>query len=158
MKIYNAAGYVDVVADVGGWFTDGSDPAAAGSLFVGVSPSRILDTRTGPVPAGSAPGKLCAGCTLALPVAGFGGVPAMTAPVKPSAVVLNVTITNPTTGSYLTVWPNGSSQPVASDLNCVSGLTVPNLVVVKLGPDGAVNLYNAAGSVDVIVDVVGWYG
>jgi hypothetical protein len=37
-------------------------------------------------------------------------------------------------------------------------LTVPNLVVVKLGSNGAVDLYNAFGSVDVVIDVVGWYG
>jgi hypothetical protein len=34
---------------------------------------------------------------------------------------------------------------------------VPNLVVVKLGPDGAVNLYNQNGTAHVIFDVVGWY-
>lgn len=82
----------------------------------------------------------------------------MNAGVPPTAVVLNVTVTNPTAGSYLTVWPDGTSRPLASDLNYVPQLTVPNLVVVELGPNGAVDLYNAAGSVDVIVDVVGWYG
>jgi hypothetical protein len=34
---------------------------------------------------------------------------------------------------------------------------VPNLVVVKLSPDGRVNIYNPVGSVDAIADVVGWY-
>jgi hypothetical protein len=34
---------------------------------------------------------------------------------------------------------------------------VPNLVVVKLGSDGAVDVFNAAGSADVVVDVSGWY-
>ena len=38
------------------------------------------------------------------------------------------------------------------------GLTVPNLVVVKLESNGMIDLYNAYGSVDVIIDVVGWYG
>jgi hypothetical protein len=33
---------------------------------------------------------------------------------------------------------------------------VPNLVVVKLGSDGAVQFCNAAGSVNVIVDASGW--
>ncbi len=54
-------------------------------------------------------------------------------------------------------WPDGVAQPLASDLNFTGGLTVPNLVVVKLGTNGVVALYNAFGSVDVIVDVVGWY-
>jgi hypothetical protein len=91
-------------------------------------------------------------------VAGNGGVPAMNATVAPTAVVLNVTVTNPTAPSYLTVWPDGAAQPLASDLNYVAGLTVPNLVVVKLGGNGSIDLFSAAGTTDVVVDVVGWYG
>jgi hypothetical protein len=34
---------------------------------------------------------------------------------------------------------------------------VPNLVVATLGSDGAIQVFNAAGSVDVVVDVSGWY-
>jgi hypothetical protein len=82
----------------------------------------------------------------------------MTATTPPSAVVLNVTVTNPTVGGYLTAWPDGASRPLASDLNYGPGVTVPNLVVVKLGSNGMIDLYNAYGSVDVIIDVVGWYG
>jgi hypothetical protein len=72
--------------------------------------------------------------------------------------VLNVTVTNPSAASYLTAWPAGAVQPLASDLNYVAGQTVPNLVVVKLGANGAIDLFNATGSTDVVVDVVGWYG
>jgi hypothetical protein len=82
----------------------------------------------------------------------------MNATVPPGAVVMNVTVTNPTAPSYLTVWPDGAARPVASDLNYVAGLTVPNLVVVKLGASGSIDLYNAFGTSDVIADVVGWYG
>ena len=72
---------------------------------------------------------------------------------------MNVTVTNTTAGSYLTVYPSdATSRPTASDLNWVSGLTVPNLVVVKLSAvDGSVTIYNAQGCVDVLADVVGWY-
>jgi Fibronectin type III domain/IPT/TIG domain len=146
VSIYNAAGSVNVVADVGGWFTDGTDPAATGAAFVGMTPSRLIDTRNGHGPIG-------AGGTLVLPVAGQNGVPATA-----SAVVLNVTVTNPTAPSFLAVWPDGAPMPLASDLNYVAGLTVPNLVVVEVGTGGAVDFYNAFGTTDVIVDVVGWYG
>ena len=37
-------------------------------------------------------------------------------------------------------------------------MTVPNLVVVQLGSNGKIDLYNHAGSSDVIVDVMGWFG
>ena len=149
LNFYDQAGHTDVVADVVGWFTDGS-VALGGSRFVGITPARILDTRVS--------SKLGAGATLVLPVAGQGGVPSMGAAVPPTAAVLNVTVTNPTTGSYLTIWPDGTARPTASDLNFVSGLTVPNLVVIKLGTSGGIDIFNAAGTTDVVVDVVGWYG
>jgi Fibronectin type III domain len=146
VSIYNALGSVNVVADVGGWFTDGTDPTATGAAFVGMTPTRLIDTRNGHGPIG-------AGGTLILPVAGQNGVPSTA-----TAVVLNVTVTGPTASSFMTVWPDGATRPLASDLNYVARKTVPNLVVVKEGSSGAVDFYNASGSTDLIVDVVGWYG
>jgi hypothetical protein len=154
VTIYNAYGNVDVVADVGGWFTDGV-MTTAGSRFVGVVPARILDTRTG---LGGVTAPIGPNSSIPVTVAGRGGVPPMSAITPPSAAVLNVTITNAGAGSYLTAWPDGAPMPLASDLNYGPGLTLPNLVVVKLGSTGMIDLYNAYGSVDVIVDVVGWYG
>ncbi len=49
------------------------------------------------------------------------------------------------------------SAATASDLNWVSGLTVPNLTVVGIGPGSQVNAYNFAGSVDLVIDVVGYF-
>jgi hypothetical protein len=151
VSIFNFQGSVDVVADVGGWFVDAaSNPSATGAAFNGLTPKRILDTRTAKGPVG-------AGGTITVQVASQGGVPPMTSPTPPAAVVLNVTVTNTTAASYLTVWPDGTARPTASDLNWVAGQTVPNLVVVKLGANGMVDVYNLAGSTDVVIDVVGWY-
>jgi hypothetical protein len=149
VSFYNA---VDVLADVGGWFTDGT--TTSGSTFIGVTPIRFLDTRDGTGTFYTAIGQ---GQTISLTVAGRGPVPTM-AGGPATAVVLNVTVTDATAASYLTAWPDGTSRPVTSDLNYVAGQTVPNLVVVKVGADGKVDLFNAAGSVHVIADVVGWYG
>jgi Fibronectin type III domain len=155
VSFFNGYGTTEVVADLGGWFTDGTDLSAVGSRFVGVTPSRIVDTRYGTggfsLPLGPAQ-------TMAVTVAGHGGVPTMGASIPPKAVVLDVVVTAGSADSYLTVWPSGVSQPLASDLNWGSGLTVPNLVVVKLGTDGKIDIYNGYGSAAVIVDVVGWYG
>ena len=85
-------------------------------------------------------------------VAGVGGVPGTV-----SAVILNVTAVAPSTASFLTLYPSNVSRPVASNLNFPAGVNIPNLVVVKLAPDGTVGLYNDQGSVHVIFDVVGWY-
>ncbi len=46
---------------------------------------------------------------------------------------------------------------MASNLNLTPGMTRPNLVMVKLGASGGVNLYNLAGSVHLVADVVGYY-
>ena len=90
---------------------------------------------------------------IALRVTGKGGVPSSGV----SAVVLNVTATEPTAVSFLSVSPGDSPRPVVSNLNWTAGQTVPNLVVVKVGADGSVHLYNYAGLVHLVVDVAGWY-
>jgi hypothetical protein len=113
---------------------------------------RITDTRTGSgFP--NAGKTLGPAKTLDVQVGDASGVPA----TGVTAAVLNVTATNTTKQSFLTVWPTATTQPTASDLNWVAGQTVPNLVVVKLGSDGAVQVFNASGSTDVVVDVSGWY-
>jgi hypothetical protein len=148
VSLYNAAGSVDLVADVNGWFTDGTTSNAAGDIFNGTTPSRIMDTRLGGAPAGPA-------STIHMNVIGQGGVPA-----GAHSVVLNVTVTGASGGnpsSYLTLWPTGSSRPLASDVNFNNGLTIANLVVVKIGSGGQVDIFNAAGTTQIVVDVVGWY-
>jgi hypothetical protein len=154
VAIFNGFGSTNVVVDVNGWFTDGTNPSATGGAFTGVTPTRILDTRVG---TGGFRAPVVAGQSLALQVAGFGGVPTMTDQVAPTAAVINVTVTNTTAWSNLTVYPSGSALPLASDLNWPAGATVPNLVVVKLGPDGKIVIDNGFGLTDVIVDVEGWY-
>ena len=139
----NATGATRVVAHVAGWFSDAT--ATSGARHTALTPARILDTRSST--------KVGPGATRELTVTGAGGVPADGV----SAVVMNVTVTEPSAPSYLTVYPAGEDRPTASNLNFVAGQTVPNLVVVKLGSGGKVNFYNAGGSTHVVADVVGWY-
>jgi len=106
---------------------------------------RLLDTR-------SAGGTLGAGGVDSVAVAGQGGIPA----TGVNAALLNVTATNTTAGSYFTVYP--STRPNASDLNWAAGQTVPNMTVATLGGTGKVNVFNAAGSADLVVDTSGYFG
>jgi hypothetical protein len=46
---------------------------------------------------------------------------------------------------------------LASNLNWVAGQTIPNLVTVKLGAGGGISIYNAAGTVHVVLDLAGFY-
>ena len=129
--------------------TSNGHKTAKGNFFP-LGPTRILDTRAG---TGVPKGKLGAKQSLSLQVAGAAWVP--TSGV--SAVVLNVTATNPTSASYLTVYPSGSAVPTASYLNFTTGWTGANSVTVPLGANGKIDIYNAGGSVDVIADVLGFY-
>lgn len=124
-----------------------------------ITPVRLADSRSVGAGASSvdgreiATGRLGGGSTRSVPVAGRGGVPASGA----GAVALNVTVVDPSAPGYLTVFPSGAGRPNASNINFVAGQTVPNMVIAKLGADGAINVTNALGSIDVIVDVVGWF-
>jgi len=156
VDIYNSVGSVQMVADVNGYYTNSSISSASGSDFNSEAPVRIADTRPGSgLPyAGQTIGP---GGTLTINVAGTAGVPAMTSASPPTAVVMNVTVTGTTAGSFLSVWPANFSRPLISDINWVPGQIQPNLVVVELSPSGTVSFYNAAGSTDIVVDVEGWY-
>ncbi|HEX3622442.1 MAG TPA: right-handed parallel beta-helix repeat-containing protein [Acidimicrobiales bacterium] len=149
VDLFNNAGTTNIVADVAGWF--GADSVALPGTYNPVLPARILDTRTG---VGAPAAKVGPGATLSLSVDGVGGVPAGAV----AAVVLNVTVADPSAVSFLTAWPDGDPRPLASNLNYVAGQTVPNLVVVKVGVGGKIDLFNDAGATDVVVDVAGWYG
>ena len=126
-------------------------PPGDGVPYHSLVPARILDTRFA---VGAPAAKIGPGVTLPVQITGQGGVPA----TGVSAVVVNVTVTEPTAGSFLTAWPAGQTRPVVSSLNYSPGQTVPNLVAVKVGEDGRVNLYNHSGSTHVVADVAGWFG
>jgi len=117
---------------------------------VPLNPARLLDTRTG---IGGKPVAADHRAMTELDVTGVGGVPATGA----TAVVMNVTVDSPTWSGFITAWPSGEDQPVVSNLNFVAGQTVPNLVTVKIGANGRVNLFNSQGNTSVIADVVGYY-
>ncbi|MFB7468249.1 hypothetical protein ACFCZ1_33030 [Streptomyces sp. NPDC056224] len=143
VDLRNNSGSVDLIADVTGYY------AATGSAFSAAGPVRLLDTRDG---TGARAGAVGPGGLVSLQVAGVSGVPAQGV----TAVVLNVTITNPTEASHLIVHPHGVARPNVSNLNYTAGQTVANLVVVPV-VDGRVTFFNNAGSVDVIADLNGYF-
>ena len=73
-----------------------------------------------------------------------------------SAVVLNVTVTDPLASGFVTVWPCGAPLPTASNVNFVAGQTVANAVVSQVGVGGAVCVSSNTG-VDLVVDVQGYF-
>jgi hypothetical protein len=71
-------------------------------------------------------------------------------------VALNVTATQSVGPGFVTVYPCGQQQPVASSLNYTAGQTVPNSVIAKVGSDGNVCLF-ASEATQLIADVDGYF-
>jgi hypothetical protein len=115
---------------------------------------RICDTR----PAGSlSPTNQCtnrtvtSGTPLTVNVWGQAGVPDTA-----TAVVVNLTAIAPTQPTFLAVFPG--TFPGSSDLNPAVGEVRANMAVATINPQtGQITIMNAAGSTDVVVDVLGWY-
>ncbi|TMF63270.1 MAG: hypothetical protein E6I17_15410, partial [Chloroflexi bacterium] len=149
VTFYNQFGSAHVVVDLEGYF---APPSGTAGQEVALTPTRITDTRSGSGQP-NAGSKLGAGGSIAVQVTGAGGVPANGV----SSAILNITVTNTTAPSFLTVWPSGSARPNASNLNWVAGQTVPNRVIAQIGAGGKVSVYNQFGAADVIVDVSGYF-
>jgi hypothetical protein len=179
LDILNYIGTTDVTVDVQGYYfgdvltgttngtsaTDGvggylnppnNDPSA--------NPIRVLDTRTNSGQQGAGE-TIGAGQTLNF----YPGTVPLTNQLDPvvpedaNAVVLNVTVVNPTAASFLSLWQSGSG-PIGtfSNLNFLPGNVVANRVIVPLSPENSggppeqVSIYNYAGSADVVVDLNGF--
>lgn len=145
IRFANEIGTVHLVVDIVGYF----DPTG-GSRFHAVTPNRVLDDRVG----NGLSGPWGQGQSRALPLA---GAFATKVPAGATGVVANVTATQGSTGSFVTVYPDGVAKPNASNLNFGPGETIPNLVTVKVALNGKIDLYNELGTVDLIADVVGYY-
>jgi len=149
ISAFNQTGSVHLVIDVVGWYDDGT---GTGELFNGITPTRVLDSRTpvggwsGPLPAGAANSRT-------LRISGGG----TSIPSTAGTAVLNVTVTGATAPSFLQVWPTGATRPDSSVLNFGAGQTIANLVTTGIGNGGSISFYNVAGATDVVVDVVGYF-
>ena len=126
------------------------------SVFVPITPCRVMDTRPAPDNVGPRATPINATETYAISVLGVNGNCAI--PADAVGLSLNVTADNPTMASYLTVFPSDASRPTASNLNWVADQEpVPNAVTTDVSTDGRISFYNNAGTVDVLVDIAGYY-
>src|SRR6266498_2773414 len=116
-----------------------------GDSFVPVAPVRVLDTRVG---TGGPAAPVTGGIQLDL---------SARVPTLATAVVLNLTGTEPTAATYVRVSPTNENVPEISNLNLVPGETRANLVTVALPEDRKIFLFNNAGSVHLIADLAGYY-
>lgn len=124
--------------------------------FVPITPCRLLDTRTASqVGARSTP--FGAGAFQSFRARGDRGN-CVGIPQNSQALSLNVTATSPSANTFLTIWPSDATMPLSSNLNPNAGKTIANAVTVALSDLlGQFDIYNSSGTVQVIVDVVGYY-
>ncbi len=107
---------VDLVVDITGWVPS---PSALAPLV----PARLLDTRPGEPTIDhqfEGQGTRPAGSILELPIIGRGGVSSGAV-----AAVVNITAVNATTAGFVTVYPCDAPRPLASSLNYMPGIGVP---------------------------------
>lgn len=142
IKLRMAEASADVIVDVLGSFGN------YGGKVTTITPERIVDARTG---LGTPARPWGQNETRTVAVAGRGGVPSTA-----TAVIANLTATNTTAWGFLSAWPAGMPQPPSSNLNFLAGQNVPNLVMLKLGRDGSIQIANGPGSADVLLDVMGY--
>jgi hypothetical protein len=129
----------DLVIDINGYF------AAAGpgglSLY-GVPPCRVIDTRKGN---GAFSGEL----TVDVVDTGCG-----TSSLA-QAYVFNATVVPQGALSYLTLWPDGTGQPLVSTLNAQDGSISSNMAIVP-NTNGLVDAY-ASGTTQLILDLSSYF-
>ena len=164
INVHNNAGTINVAIDIEGYV----DSTSTGR-FNPTSPTRICDTRA----AGrgissnrcnnSSPGPhpLGPNGVLSFIVSGFGS------PVPSSgvtAVVFNLTAIDPSVRTDLAAYPgNLVNHPTVSNVNLEAGQAVANRVIVPVpsgcsGSTCTVRLWNSVGTVNVAVDIDGWFG
>lgn len=146
LRLRNSSGFVDLVADLAGWYDDNAN----GALFHVLAPQRVLDTRTEAVK------RLAAGQTRDVALAGVAGIPATGA----TAVTVNLTGVDASQTTDVAVYPtpNDDSSPLASNLNLRPRETAADHAIVATGLGGQVRLRNSTGEVALVLDIVGWFG
>jgi hypothetical protein len=153
--VFNAQGEVDFILDASGWFGSAAGSPAVGAQFQAIGPTRICDTRAG---SGTAcAGKtLGSGATLVVAVAGVAGIPGS----GPVAILANLTAVDGSTTTYLFTYPADQPHNYGSDINVGGGEVLANLIATGLSsnaPSGDIKLFNAAGSINAVIDVDGWF-
>lgn len=156
-----ASSSAHVLVDVLGWYSSstydgdaGSGDTGRGARSIAVTPGRVLDTGVN----GVGPASITR-----LQIRGARTLDASARVVVPdqasvTGVIINVAVDRPTRETYISVLPEAplSGAPKTSNVNVRVGETRSAMVIVPLGADGAIRLYNNAGTTRLVVDVLGY--
>lgn len=140
-------------------------PLGSGGEYQGINPDRIYDSRkTSPrLPMTAS----TTGSTVDFDVAGTAGLPPFVDADNDGqddnvlAVVVNITVIEPTHVGYLRAFGTGSPEGGTSVVNFVPGAVVPNTAIIRPGDLGKISMRlvspTAPGTADVAVDITGWF-
>jgi hypothetical protein len=121
-----------------------------------IAPCRLIDTRPGAA-VGTIRAPIGERQTVVIGAVGSNG--ACNIPSGITAIDVNLTALNVTAPrTFLTAYPAGDPRPAASQLNPTSTAGVTsNSTSITLSAGGQFALYNDAGSVNVIIDILAYY-
>jgi hypothetical protein len=134
----------NVILDIDGFFVP------AGTLaFYSMPPCRLADTRpqyggSGPIPGGTEQDFSIL------------NVPTCEVPATAQAYSLNFSAVPPGPLGYLTVWPTGSTKPLVSTLNDLTGTIVANAAILSAGAGGKISVY-PSNETNVVIDINGYF-
>jgi hypothetical protein len=131
----------DLVIDINGYF---APPGPGGLSLTNVAPCRALDTR---IPSGSPPFKGTRDVNVA--ASGCG------APASAQAYVLNATVVPSGVLGYLSLWPQGATQPVVSTLNANDAAITSNMAIVPTA-NGSISAF-AQDPTHLVLDLSGYF-
>jgi hypothetical protein len=131
----------NLVVDINGYFA----PVAEGALSLyALPPCRVLDTRT---LAGVDP--FAGAINVDVIGSGCGGTSAA------QGYVFNATVVPPGPLGYLTLWPEGSGQPLVSTLNAEDGDITSNMAIVPTS-NTEISAY-ASNPTNLVLDLFGYF-
>jgi uncharacterized protein (DUF1800 family) len=136
---------------IGGSLLAAGVPGEAAIRYYTVSPCRVVDTRDANL-GGTTP--LAAATPRTFNLGGKCG----TSPTA-SGLILNLTITQPTSAGYVSLYPGGTGIPATSTINFGSAATRANSSIVRLG-SGILNVVAGmpvGNTVHVILDIAGYF-
>jgi hypothetical protein len=144
---------IDVVIDISGYY---APPGAGGLYYHPLSkPIRLLDTRANQGNCDSVSTPIAAGTSITAQARTT--CEGLTIPQTAQALVANATVVNVSEQlGYMTIYPNGVSVPLASNIIYYPGRILSNAFTVSLNANGEFNIF-AERAIDAIVDVAGYY-
>jgi hypothetical protein len=131
----------DLVIDVNGYF---APPGTGGLSLFALTPCRVLDTRNSP---GFPP--FTGSIDVSVVLSGCG------APATAQSFILNATVAPPGIFGFLTLWPQGTPQPLVSTLNALDGVVTSNQAIVPT-LNGLISSF-ASNPVHLVLDISGYF-